>query len=206
MFTDDPEFFVRDFVADQAVTAEDIMNAYNKYIKGKNYVMTSFVPKGELELIAEGSVDAGIVEEDVTKAAEVKTIEVEEEPVVKTPTKFDRSVQPPLGPDPEVTLPAIWTGSLANGLKIYGITQNELPLVQYSLIISGGHLLDPMEKSGLASLTASLMNEGTKNKTPEELEEAIRLLGASISFSGGNENITLRVSTLARNLKNNCAC
>jgi len=205
MFTDDPEFFVRDFVADQAVTAEDIMNAYNKYIKGKNYVMTSFVPKGELELIAEGSVDAGIVEEDVTKAAEVKTIEVEEEPVVKTPTKFDRSVQPPLGPDPEVTLPAIWTGSLANGLKIYGITQNELPLVQYSLIISGGHLLDPMEKSGLASLTASLMNEGTKNKTPEELEEAIRLLGASISFSGGNENITLRVSTLARNFEKTIA-
>lgn len=205
MFTDDPEFFVRDFVADQAVTAEDIMNAYNKYIKGKNYVMTSFVPKGELELIAEGSVDAGIVEEDVTKSAEVKTIEVEEEPVVKTPTKFDRSVQPPLGPDPEVTLPAIWTGSLANGLKIYGITQNELPLVQYSLIISGGHLLDPMEKSGLASLTASLMNEGTKNKTPEELEEAIRLLGASISFSGGNENITLRVSTLARNFEKTIA-
>ena len=29
-------------------------------------------------------------------------------------------------------------------------------------------------------MTASLMNEGTKNKTPEELEDAIRTLGASI--------------------------
>lgn len=205
MFTDDPEFFARDFAAEQAITAEDIMNAYNKYIKGKNYVMTSFVPKGEQGLIAEGSVNAGIVEEDVTKAAEVKTTAAEEEPVVKTPTKFDRSVQPPVGTDPEVTLPAVWTGSLDNGIEIYGISQNELPLVQYSLIISGGHLLDPMEKSGLASLTASMMNEGTRNKTPEELEEAIRLLGASISFSGGNENITIRVSTLERNFEKTMA-
>ena len=45
------------------------------------------------------------------------------------------------------------------------------------------------------------MNEGTKNKTPEELEDAIRLLGASISVSAGNENITVRVSTLARNFE-----
>ena len=53
----------------------------------------------------------------------------------------------------------------------------------------------------LQVMTASLMNEGTKNKTPEELEDAIRLLGASISFSGGSENITVRVSTLARNFE-----
>ncbi len=45
---------------------------YQKYIKGKNFVETSFVPKGEVNLIAENSVNAGIVEEDVTKAAEVK--------------------------------------------------------------------------------------------------------------------------------------
>jgi zinc protease len=86
-------------------------------------------------------------------------------------------------------------------MKLYGITQNELPLVQYSIIISGGHLLDGLDKPGVASMTASLMNEGTKNKTPEQLEDAIRLLGASIAFSGGSENITLRVSTLARNFE-----
>ena len=67
-------------------------------------------------------------------------------------------------------------------MKLYGIRQSELPLVQYSIIISGGHLLDAIDKAGVASMTASLMNEGTKNKTPEELEDAIRLLGASISF------------------------
>jgi zinc protease len=201
MFREDPMYYSTDFANAQAVTSEDIKNVFQKYIKGKNYIETSFVPKGEVLLVAENSVNAGIVEEDVTKAAEVKTTTGVEEPVVKTPTNFDRSVQPPVGPDPAVTIPAVWTGTLSNGIKLYGIKQSELPLVQYSLVISGGHLLDPIDKAGLANLTASLMNEGTKNKTPEELEDAIRLLGANISVSGSNENITIRVSTLARNFE-----
>ena len=201
MSREDPGYYLKDFNDAQAVTSEGVKNAYQKYIKGKNYVETSFVPKGEVNLAAENSVNAGIVEEDVTKAAEVKVVGQEEETIVKTPTKFDRSVQPPVGPDPEVTIPVVWTGTLNNGIKLYGIKQSELPLVQYGIVISGGHLLDAIDKAGVASMTASLMNEGTKNKTPEELEDAIRLLGASISFYGGSENITLRVSTLARNFE-----
>jgi len=205
MFREDPQYYAKDFIDGQAVTSEDIKNAYQKFIKGKNYVETSFVPKGEISLIAENSVNAGIVEEDVTNAAEVKDIAQQDEAVVKTPAKFDRSIQPPVGTDPEVTIPSVWTGSLGNGMKIYGISQSELPLVQYSLVIAGGHLLDAIDKAGVASMTASLMNEGTKTKTPEELEDAIRLLGASISFSGGSENITVRVSTLARNFEKTIA-
>lgn len=201
MFMNDPAYYATDFRAEQAVTARDIKNVFGKYIKGKNFVMTSFVPRGETNLIAEGSAKADIVEEDVTMAAEAVTIDEVEEPVLKTPTRIDRSVQPPLGPDPVVTLPEVWRNSLSNGMVLYGIKHSELPLVQYSIIINGGHLLDPVEKAGVASMTAALMNEGTKNKTPEELEEAIRLLGANITFAGGNENITIRVNTLARNFE-----
>jgi zinc protease len=201
MFKDDPQYYATDFAAAQAVTSEDVINVYNKYIKGKNFVETSFVPKGETSLVAENSVDAGIVEEDVKNAAEIKEVAADTEEIVKTPTLFDRSVQPPVGPDPEVTLPTVWTSSLGNGMKLFGIEQTELPLVQYSIVISGGHLLDAIDKAGVASLTASLMNEGTRNKTPEELEDAIKLLGASINFYGGDENITITVSTLARNFE-----
>jgi zinc protease len=199
MNTGDPEYFKKDFAAIQAVTMADIKRVYDKYIKGKNYILTSFVPKGQVNLIAEGSVNAGIVEEDVTKAAEVKAEAVKEEPIVKTPSKFDRSVKPPVGPDPEVTIPTTWKGTLANGMKIWGITHNELPLIQYTISIDGGHMLDKIDKAGVASLMASMMNEGTKNKTPEELEDAIGLLGASIRVSAGNEDISVDVSTLARN-------
>ena len=205
MYKNDPGFYASDFEATQAVTMEDIKRVYEKYIKGKNYISTSFVPKGEVNLVAENSVNAGIVEEDVTKAAEVKAEAIDEEAIVKTPTKTDRSKQPPVGPDPEVTIPPVWTGTLANGMKIFGITHTELPLVQYSVIIEGGHLLDDPAKAGEANLTAAVMNEGTKNKSPEELEDAIKLLGAIINVSAANENITIRVSTLARNFEKTVA-
>ncbi|MCJ7449691.1 MAG: insulinase family protein [Bacteroidales bacterium] len=205
MNTGDPDYYKKNLAAIQAVTMQDIKDVYEKYIKGKNFVETCFVPKGEVNLIAEGSVNAGIVEEDITKAAEVKGIEVAEETVVKTPTKIDRSVKPPLGPDPTVTLPQVWTSSLGNSMKVWGIEHNELPLVQYSIILDGGHIAEDISKAGLSNLVASMMNEGTRNKTPEELEDAIGLLGASISVNSGDENISINVSTLTKNFEKTIA-
>lgn len=205
MYTGDPEYYKKDLAAIQAVTMQDVKNAYEKYIKGKNFVETSFVPKGQVGLIAEGSRNAGIVEEDVTKAAEVKADVIEEEPIVKTPVKFDRSVKPPLGPDPSVNVPQVWTSALPNGMKVWGIQHTELPLVQYSIVLDGGHMAEDVSKAGLANLVAALMNEGTKNKTPEELEDAIGLLGATIRISSGDEDITVSVSTLAKNFEKTVA-
>jgi len=205
MYTGDPQYYMKDLAAIQSVTMQDIKNVYEKYIKGRNFVQTSFVPKGEVNLIAEGSVNAGIIEEDVTKAAEVRGESVPEEPIVKTPTKFDRSVKPLPGPDPEVTLPQVWKSSLANGIEIWGIEHNELPLVQYSIILEGGHIAEDISKAGLANLVASMMNEGTKNKTPEELEDAIGLLGASIRVMSDDDNISVNVSTLVKNFEKTIA-
>jgi zinc protease len=205
MNTGNPEYYKQDLADIQAVTMADIKNVYEKYIKGKNYIQTSFVPKGQINLIAEGSVNAGIIEEDVTNAAEVKAADVAEEPITKTPTSFDRSVMPAIGTDPEVTVPGFWSASLTNGTKVWGIKQSELPMVQYSIVIDGGHIAEPIGKAGISNLVASLMNEGTKNKTPEQLEDAIGLLGASIRVSSGNEDITVDVNCLTKNFEKTIA-
>jgi len=201
MNTGDPEYYKKDLAAIQAVTMADVKAVFTKYIKGKNFVETSFVPKGKVSLIVEGAKNAGIVEEDVTKAAEVKADVISEEPIVKTITKLDRSIMPKIGPDPEVTIPTPWKTSLSNGIKVWGIAQNELPLVQYSIVIDGGHMLDKVEKAGVANLVASMMNEGTKNKTPEQLEDAIGLLGASIRVTSSNEDISVEVSSMTKNFE-----
>jgi zinc protease len=205
MNTGDPEYYKKDLAAIQSVTIADVKSAYNKYIKGKNFVETSMVPKGQLNLIVEGSKNSGIIEEDVMKAAQIKDDTTKEEPIAKTPTKLDRSVKPVIGPDPEVTIPNPWKESLSNGMKVWGIVQNELPLVQYSIIINGGHMLDKVEKAGVANLVAAMMNEGTKNKTPEELEEAVGLLGASIRVNSSNEDISVEVSSMAKNFEKTIA-
>ncbi|AFL82019.1 putative Zn-dependent peptidase [Aequorivita sublithincola DSM 14238] len=198
VFAGDPGFITQDIENIKKVTKEDVMRVYNKYIKGKPYIMTSFVPKGQLNLITENSEKAKVVEEEikenVTKKVEEATTEI-----VKTPSNFDRSKPPVQGVSPELSVPKVWNSNLENGLKVSGIEQDEIPTVNFSLVIEGGHLLDSMEKNGVANLMSDILMEGTATKTPEELEEAIDLLGASINMYTTNESIVIRGNTLTRN-------
>ncbi|HPE22688.1 MAG TPA: pitrilysin family protein [Bacteroidales bacterium] len=200
-FTGSPDFMLEELEMQRQVTADDVWDVYNRYIKGKNYVATSFVPRGQTDLVAAGSVDAGVVEEDITQATQMEVVAGGEEVIEKTPSSFDRSVAPVPGPDPSVTLPEIWKSETANGMKIFGISQSELPLLTYSIVIEGGHLLDDPAKPGVARFTAQMLNEGTKNRTPEELEEEIQLLGAIIDVGCSDERITISVNTLSRNFE-----
>ena len=67
-------------------------------------------------------------------------------------------------------------------------------------------MLDNVEKAGVANLVATMMNEGTKNKTPEQLEEAIGLLGASIRVSRVMKIFQLMLAQCLKTLKKPCPC
>ncbi len=198
VFAGDPAFITEDIENIKAITKEDVLRVYNKYIKDKPYVITSFVPKGKVDLIAENSEKAAIVEEEIKKNVETAVAETKEE-VQKTPSAFDRSVEPTQGEAPKLNIPTSWNITLANGMKVYGIEQNELPLVNFSMVLSGGHLMDSFDKVGVANLMTDIMMEGTATKTPEQLEEEIDLLGASINMFTTRESIVIRGNTLVRN-------
>jgi zinc protease len=200
-FTGDPGFAGQEIENIKAVTKEDVMRVYNTYIKDKPYVITSFVPKGQLDLIAANSEKAFVVEEEITENVEQEVAEADDE-VIMSESTFDRSVEPEKGPDPVLNIPKQWEASLDNGMKVYGIEQDELPLTNFSIVIEGGHYLDDITKNGVANLMTDIMMEGTANKTPEELEEAIDMLGANISMFTSNFNITISGNCLSRNFDN----
>ncbi len=204
-YAGDPAFYLTDIEKLKAVTRDDILRVYQTYIKNKPYLATSFVPKGQLHLVAEGSVDAGVAEEDISNATQVSIEEMEEEIIARTPSAFDRTLVPADGPDPALNLPQVWEGQLANGMQVLGTENNELPLIQFNIVLKGGHYLDAPEKSGTAFLVAELMMEGTQNKTPLELEEEIERLGAYISISASASDITISANTLARNYEKTLA-
>jgi len=204
-FGNDPGYITKKAKLVQNVSREDIMRVYNTYIKNKNYVMTSVVPKGEKELAVKGANEATVWEEEVTAMNENEEVaQGEEAQYDKTPSKYDRS-EPEYGKAPLLKMPEIWKTKLSNGIEVYGIENNELPLVSFNITIDGGHKLDTPDKAGLAYFTANFMNEGTANKTPAELEEAIGLLGSSIRISGGSEDITISGSCLSRNFEETLA-
>ncbi len=198
VFAGEPSFIEKDIENIKNVTEADILRVYNTYIKDKPFVLTSFVPKGQLNLIAENSEKAPIVEEAITKniVKEVKDVATE---VVKTPSNFDRSIEPTQGPAPALNIPDSWTATLSNGMKVYGIEQNEIPTVNFNLVIEGGHLLDDKNKNGVANLMTDIMMEGTATKTPAELEKAIQSLGASINMFTTRESIIVQGNALTRN-------
>jgi zinc protease len=198
-YTNDPGFVTQDIQNTLAVTKDDVMNVYNKYIKGKNYIATSFVPRNGKALALSNSVEAEVVEEKIVIGAEETFDPTIKATYEKTPSTFDRSVEPPYGPAPTVKVPEVWESQLDNGIQLFGIENDEVPLVEFNLIIDGGQLLESMDKLGVANLTADLMERGTKNKTVSELEDAIAQLGASINISAGKENIRISGTTLARN-------
>ena len=184
------------------VTAEDVMRVYNQYVKDKNYVAVVAVPQKQVDLSIEGSVPAKLIMEDQSKQTMRSTAgAIVDDDYERTPSKIDRSVEPAyLANAPKTNIPAIWRTTLANGIKVAGITQNEIPMVNLTIAIDGGSLLDPAGKRGTASINASMMNEGTSEHTAVELEQALRKLGASARVSSGTKSTDINVSALSKNL------
>jgi zinc protease len=200
-FKGDPGYVSKEAALLQAVTKEDVKRVFDKYIKNKPYLATSFVPKGKKDLALKGSVAGSVWIEKVGAAAQNENVAPGEDAVfTKTKTKHDRA-EPGFGDMPLFRMPAIWNSSLSNGMKVYGLESNEIPLVNFEIVLNGGHWADPLEKSGVASLLASMLMQGTVNKTAAELEEAIDLLGASINVSTNNEEMRIRATCLQRNFE-----
>ncbi len=199
IFAGNPGYINEDIQYIQAVTAEDVMSAYTKYIKGKNYVVTSFVPRGEAGLALAEAQPAEVVEEQIVNGAEESfdpSLAAEYE---RTLSSFDRTVEPPYGNSPELQVPDVWEQKLKNGMEVFGIENNEVPLINFAFTIKGGQLTEPENQTGVANLTAAMLTKGTALKTTAALEEALDLLGASVYVFAGQQEITLRGTTLARN-------
>ncbi|HAC15205.1 MAG TPA: peptidase M16, partial [Bacteroidetes bacterium] len=200
IFAGDPGYINEDIQKSLAVTAEDVNRVYNQYVKGQNFVATSFVPAGQAELALNGSEMAEISIEAIVSGAEGEDfVTPEDTPYERTPSQIDRSTEPPYGEAPEVSIPNVWTGALDNGIKLYGIESFEMPLIQFNMRLDGGLKLDNPEKVGTANLLASMLMRGTQNRTAAELEEAIDLLGANLNMGANSEQITISGSVLARN-------
>lgn len=199
IFANDPGFVAQDIKNILAVTPEDVMNVYNKYLKDKNYVATSFVPRGRLDQVLSGSEMAEVVEEQIVQGAEEQFDASQVAEYEKKPSSFDRSVEPPYGETPSIATPNVWEKQLATGLKVYGIENDEVPLVNFNILVNGGQLLEDVNKTGVANIMANLMTKGTANKTPAELEDAIQQLGAAVYINAGKRQIRISGNTLARN-------
>jgi zinc protease len=178
------------------VTKEDISKVLNKYIKGAGAAVVDVYPKGmSKDSVKSFNPYAGLQLGPDPEYANVKY----NRPV----DTFDRSRKPE-GAAPKTTkVPEFYTQDMKNGLRVYGTRETETPEIVIYMQMEGGDLLlkpEDAKKMGIASLTADVMNEGTKNYTTEQISAELEKLGSSISFSGTKENTTVTINCLKKNL------
>jgi zinc protease len=175
------------------ITAADVMRVFHKYIKEKSSVIMSYLPNEEvLPARADNFFNGLDTINSVEKIDDGKLI------YQKAEDLFDRSIQPAAGPRPTLKVPEYWEASFENGLKIIGTANDEIPTTSLLLTLNGGHRLDAYDpsKSGLASLTAGMMNESTEKYSSEDIQEELRKLGSSIYVSSDEDGTYMSINTL----------
>lgn len=181
----------------QSVTKEDVMRVFNEYIKGKNAVYLSILPKGQENLIARA--DNYIIDTLNYKSPDYGYTELT---YSKAKDNFDRKKTPGNGANPTVKVPKFWRKDMSNGVRMIGTESTELPVVTMTITIPGGHIMQASDtaKVGLASFFSSMMNEDTKNYTAEQMAVELQKLGSNVSVSSGFDGITFNIQSLRKNL------
>jgi zinc protease len=113
---------------------------------------------------------------------------------------LDRTKIPPPGKTPTLRVPSWSKSKLANGADLIVSEKHDLPLVSFTITFLGGsNQFDAANRTGIGSLVASMMTEGTKSRDGDALSNALQLLGTTVNTSIGGETGSMGfVSTTAK--------
>ncbi len=91
------------------------------------------------------------------------------------------------------------TWTLENGLRVFYLHDDEIPMMHGALYVRGGSLYQPVELAGLAELSGSQMREGgiPAFPTPEAFDKALDARGADIESGFGAEYGNVAFSCLS---------
>ncbi|MEP3891720.1 MAG: pitrilysin family protein [Hellea sp.] len=196
-YRDNPNGIGDDIARYENVTKADVMRVYEKYIKNKPSVIMSIVPKGKPEMIAAADT-WDRYQRTLPETADSSDFEWTRP---TDPEGLNRAEVPPAGANnPSIKAPDTYTFSVGDGIEVLGARNTEVPTTTISLRIKAGQSHETLDKLGLASLTAGLLNEATMKRTAEEISNDLAKLGSSVSFSAGDTFSTMRVRTLTKNL------
>jgi len=96
--------------------------------------------------------------------------------------------------------PAVERARLSNGMEVQFVRRATVPVVQMALSFDAGTASDSPDKLGLATLTATLLDEGTGRRTSVQIAEEAERLGASLAAGASLDRTRVFMSALKPNL------
>jgi len=189
-YTGDPGFLTKDVKMTDDVTAASTKAAAIKYLTKDSAVVVYCVPgKKVLDDVPRSPADTD---------ADVKLVNPYT-PEFETAQDW-RKTQPQPGPAPELHLPVPTEFKLENGLKVLLVEDHALPVVTAEIVSRAGSVDNPQDKSGLATLTAEVMGDGTSSRSLTQLAEDQESIGTMIGTSAGMDNSTVSMGLLTYHL------
>ena len=104
---------------------------------------------------------------------------------------------PPTVPPPrafQMPLPAVHV--LPNGMRVAVIERHGLPIITLHFVVRAGAEADPPNLPGTAQLAAGLLNQGTAQRTAQEIAQTIDHVGGTINTGADWDNSFAEISLL----------
>jgi zinc protease len=86
--------------------------------------------------------------------------------------------------------------TLANGLEVYFVDDQSLPRLSLQLLVPVGTITEPIDKPGLNTLTASLLDQGTSQKKALEIADLFADYGTEFEVQPGADFTLLTATSL----------
>jgi len=117
-------------------------------------------------------------------------------------SSLNRNEQPALGKEVVVQFPETKQFKLSNGLNVYLVERNSVPVVNMSLMVNAGYAADQKDLAGLASMVGKMMKEGTATRSSLQISDQADNMGASIYSYSDLDNSYLDLSALKTHFDN----
>jgi zinc protease len=108
-----------------------------------------------------------------------------------------QSERPAVGPERPFQLAPRLERTLPNGLRVIVTRQTAIPKVSVLLSVLSGYSSDPADQTGLAALTAGLIQEGTRTKNSRQIRRDAFGMGGSITAAASQDFTTVSARGLA---------
>ena len=115
--------------------------------------------------------------------------------------RTDLITAPAAKPPAAVELPKIDEYKLSNGLQVYVIKSDRLPVVSFQLAVRAGRMHEPRSRLGVADATADMLVKGTKKRDALALAKAIDFVGGTIAADATFEATLVSCSVLSASTK-----
>jgi zinc protease len=182
-----PDFLAADIARYENSTTESIQAFAQGQLNGNQRVVVYGLP---------GKQDLG--PEVATPKAEQKDPSKNNGEAVNADAEWRKDAPKP-GPAGALHLPVPEKFKLSNGLTVLYSERPGLPLVAANLVLHAGSGGNPVDRPGLASMTARMLQQGTTTRSALQIADRAADLGATLNSGAGTDTTGISTRSLSRN-------